>query len=83
MGILMVSNEDGLRSFGHAWTEIHDGRRWRIADATLPDQTMPNSRLRYLPLLGLRNEGPGYAMDVMNFALVQPERIVLTHMAIE
>lgn len=55
IGIALVPVDGRLRAFGHAWTEIHDGRRWRTLDATpLP------AGVRYLPLGTFADEGPGY-----------------------
>jgi hypothetical protein len=54
-GIALVPVEGRLRGFGHAWTEIHDGRAWRTVDATM----LPEG-VRYLPLGAFLDEGPGY-----------------------
>jgi transglutaminase-like putative cysteine protease len=55
LGIALVPLDGRLRGFGHAWTEIHDGRAWRTVDAT----ALPVG-VRYLPLGTLADEGPGY-----------------------
>jgi hypothetical protein len=55
LGIALVPVDGRLRGFGHAWTEIHDGRAWRTVDAT----ALPVG-VRYLPLGTLADEGPGY-----------------------
>jgi len=54
-GLVLVPVEGRLRGFGHAWTEIHDGRAWRTVDAT----PLPPG-VRYLPLGAIPDEGPGY-----------------------
>lgn len=74
-GVMLIEHEDRLESFGHAWTEIHDGRNWRIADATRPGLQVPDAWIRYLPLMALRDEGPGYALQLAEFAMVRPARI--------
>jgi transglutaminase-like putative cysteine protease len=55
LGIALVPVDGRLRGFGHAWTEIHDGRGWRTVDAT----ALP-AGVRYLPLGTFADEGPGY-----------------------
>lgn len=74
-GVLLVEHEGDLQSVGHAWTEIHDGRKWRIADATRPASRYPGSSIRYLPLRSLEDEGPGYAMQLLQLSMIQPSRI--------
>ena len=55
IGVALVELDGALRGFGHAWTEIHDGAAWRVADAAgLP------AGVRYLPLGAMTDEGPGY-----------------------
>ena len=76
-GVLVLFDGDKVQSFGHAWSEIHDGQQWRIADATRPDRAGAMARLFYLPMFTMRDEGPGYAMELMKLAAMQPSRIVL------
>ncbi len=75
LGVLLAQDEGNAYAYGHAWTEIHDGRDWQIADATLPESDAADVHFRYLPLLSLDNEGPGYALDMLRLAAVQPSRI--------
>ncbi len=75
LGVLLAQEEDKAYAYGHAWTEIHDGRNWQIADATLPQSDAAGAQFRYLPLLSLDNEGPGYTLDMLRLAAVQPSRI--------
>lgn len=74
-GVLVLVGQEGLQAFGHAWSEVHDGQAWRIADATRPEHALPKAQLYYVPLRAMRNEGPGYAMDLMRVAALQPSRI--------
>jgi hypothetical protein len=46
---------------GHAWTEIHDGTAWRLADAAV----LPEDRVLHLPLGVLEDEGPGYLLAML------------------
>jgi hypothetical protein len=53
IGLALLPVDGGLRAFGHAWAELHDGEAWRTVDAApLP------AGVRYLPLAVL-DEGPG------------------------
>jgi transglutaminase-like putative cysteine protease len=62
LGVLVVTHEDRLGAFGHAWAEIHDGSRWRRADATDWEGV---DTLGHVPVGLLRDEGPGHALDVI------------------
>lgn len=76
VGVLLVATDGQVAGFGHAWTEIHDGTKWQVADAT-PIGLQPG--LRYLPLFTLEDEGPGYAMALATAtqALLVREIVVL------
>ena len=56
LGYALVS--DGRRgvAIGHAWAEIHDGRRWQRVDAT----PLGDEAAAYLVMGELSDEGPGY-----------------------
>lgn len=77
IGILMRATEDKVQSYGHAWTEIHDGQTWQRFDATLPDDPAPEAWLRYLPLMPLVNEGPGHMMGLLEVVTVWPSSVRL------
>jgi transglutaminase-like putative cysteine protease len=62
LGVLVVTHEDQLGAFGHAWAEIHDGARWQRADATDWEGV---DTLGHVPVGVLRDEGPGYALDMI------------------
>ena len=74
-GVLLVEGSHRLHGFGHAWTEIYDQGLWHVADATIPEREAPDLRVFYLPILDLRNEGPGYAMDLARLARLQPSQV--------
>ena len=75
VGNLLLESDAGLYAFGHAWTEIHDGERWRIRDATLPGAAPDVRQLRYLPMAILSDEGPGYFLSLLNTMMSMPARI--------
>jgi len=62
MGVAIVVGAHDVAAYGHAWTEIYDGPKWERTDATRIDRQMRDQgkRLRYLPLLIITDEGPGY-----------------------
>jgi hypothetical protein len=38
---------------------------------------LPEAHIRYLPLRGLDDEGPGYAISMMELAMAMPSRVAL------
>ena len=75
LGVLVISGTERTAGFGHAWTEIYEGDRWHIADATQPERDGPDLHTVYLPIIGLENEGPGYGMDLARMVRLQPSRV--------
>lgn len=69
-GLAVLAFEDRLPMLvGHAWTEIHDGKRWRVADAALAGleyHMLPGLlRLHYLPVSVLDHEGVGFQAKLL------------------
>ena len=77
IGVVLIETESGIQAFGHAWNEVHDGTRWQLVDATLPETEAGVVRARYLPFIALEDEGPGFALDLMRIAPVQPATITV------
>jgi hypothetical protein len=75
LGVLMRAAGEKVESFGHAWTEVHDGQTWRRYDATLPKDEMPGVWFRYLPLMPVVNEGPGFAMGMLEITTLWPRSV--------
>ena len=75
VGNLLLESDAGLYAFGHAWTEIYNGERWIIRDATRPEAAPDVRQLRYLPLATLSDEGPGYFLSLLNAMMSMPVRI--------
>jgi hypothetical protein len=75
--VVLVETPAGVQAFGHAWAEVHSGSGWLLADATQPADEPGVVRARYLPFIALEDEGPGYAMDLMRIAAVQPSKITI------
>lgn len=78
-GIMLLDDGSAVHALSHAWTEIHDGNAWRIADATLPAQDAKLRHLRYLPLSEFSNEGPGFGYDMLGYTLLMPTRVEIVY----
>ena len=74
-GMVLFFHPDELLAVGHAWVEFHDGSSWRIADSTRPEQAGPEYDVRYLPVLEIKNEGPGYLLDYFPFVNLMPKSV--------
>lgn len=77
LGVLIIFSEQGAMAAGHAWNEIYHDGAWHIHDATQPAEDPDVQRIFYLPLGLLSDEGPGYTMKLVEFAILRPERIYL------
>ena len=75
IGVLLLEYEDDIGAYGHAWTEIYDGDSWQLADATKPQSEDIVIRPRYLPMITLDDEGPGYTLDFMRLQRLQPSKV--------
>jgi hypothetical protein len=62
LGIELADDGRRAAAFGHAWAEIHDGRAWVLADATL--RGSEPLRVRHVPVASLEDEGPGFRNDL-------------------
>jgi hypothetical protein len=51
-------------SFGHAWTEYHDGAHWQRADASNIEASA--GKMLYVPFQILSDEGPGFARAILD-----------------
>jgi transglutaminase-like putative cysteine protease len=70
LGFAVLSFRDRVPLLvGHAWTEIHDGKTWQVADAALFDagiERLPNIRgLSYLPVSVLGREDLGFRAQLI------------------
>lgn len=75
MGVVLVIEGDDISGYGHAWTEVHHEGSWQLLDGTAPESVDDAGEAFYLPLMSLRDEGPGYGLDFMRLANVQPAGI--------
>ena len=74
-GVMLIMSEQGSMAAGHAWNEIFYDDRWQVHDATLPLESDDVDRVFYLPLSYMTDEGPGYAMEMMEFAFLRPQKV--------
>ena len=72
VGIVIADSGDSLQAFGHAWTELHSSTGWQLVDATPIEGGMA---VGYLPQGELRDEGPGYSMDLVRIQAVGITRV--------
>ena len=77
LGLLLIEDGPGFYTFGHAWTEVHGDDGWRVLDATRPQLDLPEAVIRHLPMIAVANEGPGYGMQLVEFAAAVPRRVSL------
>ncbi|MGB5410140.1 MAG: transglutaminase-like domain-containing protein [Woeseiaceae bacterium] len=75
VGVLLLEYEDDIGAYGHAWTEIYEGDSWQLADATKPQSEDIVIHPRYLPMITLDDEGPGYTLDFMRLQRLQPSKV--------
>ncbi len=75
IGVVLVSDENQHGAFGHAWAEVREGGKWKVADAALFD--MKRATIRYIPIGLLEDEGMGYSMDLMRAMRIWVERVVV------
>lgn len=62
LGVAVSTRDGEVAAYGHAWSEISVAGKWQLADAALVRLA---ASIRYLPLGVLDNEGPGYAISLM------------------
>lgn len=62
VGLVVLEEQGKLQAFGHAWTEVFSGGAWQLVDATPFGGA---SARGYLPAGTLRDEGPGYSLELM------------------
>ena len=74
-GNLILEQDGDLSAYGHAWVEIHNGDSWQIRDATLPLAASAAQRSRYLPLGTMADEGPAYALSLVETMSAMPLKI--------
>jgi transglutaminase-like putative cysteine protease len=60
--VIVESEREGVRAYGHAWNEVYDGKSWKIVDSTPLGDMRP---LGYVPDYRAKNEGPGYGLELI------------------
>lgn len=62
VGLVVAEDASGVQVYGHAWTEVSRDGRWQLVD---PTPVGGGRVIGYLPVGHLRDEGPGYALDLV------------------
>lgn len=75
LGLMLAISGGELEAWGHAWSEIHDGEGWVLADSTRPLRHV--DAVYYLPVMELKNEGTGHIMEVFRFSQLRPSEVTL------
>lgn len=75
IGIAVIRAPDGsYGAYGHAWALVLEDRHWQIADAALAREDV---QPRYLPLTTMKDEGPGYMLDLLEPMTNWVQRVVV------
>lgn len=73
-GLLLYEEGNKLSTAGHAWSEVFYNNKWVRADATqLSSPQVEN--LKYIPLMPLVNEGPGYGANMYTLTTIIPSKV--------
>lgn len=75
-GVLLMEQDNKVQSFGHAWSELYVDGAWRVLDSTT-GVNIEDAWLRYVPLLELTEEGPGFGRELLNLMAVLPSDVHL------
>jgi len=73
-GLLLYEQDNQLLTAGHAWTDIYHNNRWVRADAT-QQSSQQQGALRYIPLMPLSDESPGYGLEMFNLMAFFPSKV--------
>jgi transglutaminase-like putative cysteine protease len=88
LGLVIVRvGERDVGAFGHAWTEYHDDKEWRVADAALPIADLRREAgkqrlyVNYLPIRVLKREDAGFASEgVVGASVLHVTRVDVSSM---
>lgn len=73
LGLALTTDGEKFGAFGHAWAETSEEGRWVVADAAL--HGMPG--VRYLPFGILEEEGPGFALGILELTKAWVSRVTV------
>jgi len=73
-GLLLYEEDNKLMTAGHAWTNILYEGQWVRADATRPSN-VKSGAIRYIPLMPLSNESPGFSADLYALTTTFPTKV--------
>lgn len=72
IGTVLVAAEGRIYAFGHAWTEVHDGRGWAEVDPTDIQGAHP---IAHVPEGIVENEGPGFTLGLFDLISANATRV--------
>jgi len=73
IGTVIFEENNKIVAYGHAWSEIWIDGKWHIEDAAMYGSKA--NHIFYLPASELGNEGPGFAMSLLNAVMLMPSKI--------
>ena len=79
LGIVLVAAADEIRAYGHAWSEVHTGNQWVLADATQLALDEGVQGVWHLPIRQFEDEGFGHVLEMLKFAEQRPSSLTLIH----
>lgn len=77
-GAALLQLEGRWQAIGHAWVQMQEGGRWAVRDSALAAHPGP---VYYLPAHLVSDEGPGYALGMLQGFLRMPSRVELLGVA--
>lgn len=72
IGLVIAESEGEVQAFGHAWVEVRLDGIWELMD---PTPIEGGSVIGYLPAGHLRDEGPGYGLDLARLQATTPTSV--------
>jgi transglutaminase-like putative cysteine protease len=73
LGLAIQSDGTKFGAFGHAWVETQQDGKWVVADAALYGV----SNVRYLPLGLIEDEGPGFALGIVEMTQAWTKQVTV------
>lgn len=76
-GTVFIESDSAVEAVGHAWTEIWHDEKWHLIDAALLgiEDGANSSRVYYLPISSLADEGPGFGFSIATSMMAMPYKI--------
>lgn len=72
IGVVIAESEGEVQAFGHAWAEVLLDNTWTLVDPTPIEGA---HAIGHLPEGYLRDEGPGYGLDLMRLQAIEVSKV--------